>query len=56
MFYVFTITFITMGKILEAFGANTQAVMDYVMANDGIIWIGEQSFDKWDLYTLIQMN
>lgn len=45
-----------MGKIIEAFGANTQAVIDYVIANNGIIWIDGQSFDKWDLYTFIQMN
>lgn len=45
-----------MGKILGAFGANTQAVIDYVIANNGIICIDGQSFDKWDLYTLIQMN
>lgn len=56
LFYVFTIVFIDMEKILETFGANTQAVIDYVMANDGVIRIGEKSFDKWDLYTLIQMN
>lgn len=45
-----------MGKLLKSFGANTQAVIDYVIANNGVIHIGEETFDKWDLYTLIQMN